>query len=120
MGVWLIAKGELDLNPKLDEEIIKEFVNFSEQTCPEGYGEEKFGNVWFFNQQNKLLCCGGKFAEPSIWYEHMEKNFFKPRGYQLIGNVEILGECDEGYQELLEANTREYQKWLVRKNSFRK
>ncbi|HKM35295.1 MAG TPA: hypothetical protein VJY54_11210 [Lachnospiraceae bacterium] len=115
MGVWLSAKGELEVTPAVDDELIRDFIHFSEYTCPDKYWDEKFINTWFFNSENKLICHEGKFAEPSIWYEHLRKNFFEPRGYSLIGDPQIIGECDEGFQELVSEREVEYQVWKQRK-----
>lgn len=75
MGVWMIGKGDISINPPVDEELIKEYIQFSKRYIPEEYRDEWFPNPWFFDENNKLISIAGKFAEPSIWYRHIKKEF---------------------------------------------
>ena len=53
MGVWMIGTGNISINPQVDEELIKEYIQFSKSCFPEKYGEEYFSNTWFFDEENK-------------------------------------------------------------------
>lgn len=113
MGVWLGALGRLTVTPEPDVNLIKDYVYFSKHTCPDLYREDEiFPNTWYFDSENHLASGIGKFAEPSIWYRHLKENFFEPRGYQLIGDSEIVGECDLDIWKLGEE--REQEKRLFR------
>ena len=98
MGVWLSAKGRLEVVPHPNDELLIDFWRFSRNSWPEDYErmDERFANTWFFDENNRLACTAGKFAEPCVWYDWMKEHFFKPRGYELIGDLEIIGEGDEG------------------------
>lgn len=98
MGCWIRAKGRLEVLPPPDEELMMEFWCFGEMECPEEYlvRGERFLNVWFFDENNRLACEAGKFAEPSIWIKFLKKEFFEPRGYQVIGDLDIIGEGEPG------------------------
>jgi len=116
MGVWLGALGRLDVIPEPDDNLLKEFVEFSKQSYPEEYrrSDEFFSNTWFFDSDNKLISHIGKFAEPSIWHRHLVDNFFKPRGYQLLGDLLIIGEDDPCFHDFAEERNKEYQVWKKR------
>ena len=115
MGVWMIGTGNISINPQVDEELIKEYIQFSKSCIPEEYREENFSNTWFFDEENKLFSIVGKFAEPLIWYRHIKENFFEARGYELDGEMTILGECDPGFEETCEKNEKRYQEWKRRR-----
>ena len=102
MGVWMIGTGNISIKPQVDEELIKEYMQFSESCFPAEYKEECFPNTWFFDEENKLFSIAGKFAEPSIWYRHIKENFFEARGYELEGEMIVVGECDPGFKEACE------------------
>lgn len=114
MGVWLSAKGRLEVLPPPDDQLLMDFWLFSENSWPDDYRrmDERFANTWFFDENNRLACTAGKFAEPCVWYEWMKEHFFTPRGYELVGDVEIIGEGDEGIfdQNVLD----EYYAWKKR------
>ena len=114
MGVWLSAKGRLEVLPPPDHQLLMDFWLFSENSWPDDYRrmDERFANTWFFDENNRLACTAGKFAEPCVWYEWMKEHFFTPRGYELVGDVEIIGEGDEGIfdQNVLD----EYYAWKKR------
>lgn len=114
MGVWLRAKGRLEVLPPPDDKLMIEFWCFSETECPEEYLKrgERFCNVWFFDENDRLACKEGKFAEPTIWMNFLKKEFFEPRGYQVIGDLDIIGEGDPGmmYQKII----NEYWRWKQR------
>ena len=114
MGVWMIGTGNIMIKPQVDETLIKEYVQFSRECFPKEYGEEKFPNTWFFDDKNELFSVAGKFAEPSIWYRHIKENFFEPRGYELEGEMILVGECDPGFEEALEKSEEKYQQWKMR------
>lgn len=113
MGVWLIGTGNISVKPQVDEAIIKEYIQFSKRYHPKEYWDECFPNPWFFDDNNELFSIEGKFAEPSIWYCHI-KEFFESRGYELEGEMTILGECDPGFQEACEKSFEKYQQWKKR------
>lgn len=118
MGLWLGALGRLKILPEPDNDLIKEFVYFCNHTCPDGYSEDEiFRNTWFFDKDNNLISGIGKFAEPDIWYIHLKKEFFEKRGYQLIGDPKIVGECDLNIWRLGDARNEEYILW---KSGFKK
>lgn len=115
MGLWLGALGRLKILPEPDNDLIKEFVYFCNHTCPDGYSEDEiFRNTWFFDKDNNLISGIGKFAEPDIWYIHLKKEFFEQRGYQLIGDPKIVGECDLNIWRLGDARNEEYILWKKR------
>ena len=114
MSVWMIGIGNISIKPQVDEELIKEYMQFSKICFPEEYGEEKFLSTWFFDEENKLFSIAGKFAEPSIWYRHIKDNFFEPRGYELEGEMVIIGECEPGFEDACKENEEKYQKWKRR------
>lgn len=93
-----------------------EFWIFSNNTWPEDYKrmDEHFSNSWFFDKDNKLACTAGKFAEPGIWLRWMKTHFFEPRGYELIGDESIVGECDSGVNIFDQKIQDEYFEWLGR------
>lgn len=114
MGVWLSAKGRLKVVPEPDDELLIDFWIFSSYSWPEDYErmDERFPNTWFFDESNRLACTAGKFAEPSIWYKWMKKHFFGPRGYELVGDIEIIGEDDPDIFN--EDVLKEYYSWEKR------
>ena len=114
MGVWMIGTGNISIKPQVDENLIKEYIQFSSSCFPEEYGEECFANTWFIDEENKLFSIAGKFAEPSIWYRHIKENFFEARGHELIGEMTILGECEQGFKEANEESEEKYQQWKRR------
>lgn len=113
MSVWMIGTGNISIKPQADEALIKEYIHFSQSYYPEEYGEEYFSNTWFFDGNDELFCIAGKFAEPSIWYRHI-KEFFESRGYELEGEMTILGECDPGFGEACEKSRAKYKQWKMR------
>ena len=110
MGVWMIGTGNISIKPQVEENLIKEYIEFSKSCIPEDYEEEYFSNTWYFDENNKLFSTAGKFAEPSIWYRHIKENFFEPRGYELEGEMMILGECDPGFEDACEISKEKYRK----------
>jgi hypothetical protein len=119
MGCWMIGAGELEIIPAPDETLIKEYIKFSKRINPYERMDEHFPNPWFFNEDNKLESTAGKFAEPSVWFDYI-KNFFEALGYQLIGEKQMLGECDEGvdFWELCDIQDKKYKKWKERIKSL--
>lgn len=114
MGVWMIGTGSITIKPQVDETLIKEYIQFSKSCFPEEYGEECFSNKWFIDEHSKLFSIAGKFAEPSIWYRHIKENFFEARGYELEGEMIIIGECDLGFEEACVNSEEKYQHWKLR------
>lgn len=114
MGAWMIGTGNITIKPQVDEALIKEYIQFSKSCFPEEYGEENFSNTWFLDENNMLFSIAGKFAEPSIWYRHIKENFFEVRGYELEGEMKVIGECDPGFAEIIEKNEKKYQQWKLR------
>lgn len=115
MGVWMIGTGNITIKPQVDEVLIKEYIQFSKSCFPEEYGEEIFLNTWFFDEENKLCSMVGKFAEPSIWYRHIKEKFFEPRGYEMEGEMKILGECESGFEDACEKSEEKYKEWKMRR-----
>ena len=118
MGVWMIGTGSITIKPQVDETLIEEYIQFSKNCFPKEYGEEVFPNTWFFDEENKLCSRAGKFAEPSIWYRHLKENFFEARGYELEGEMTILGECEPGFKETYEKSQKKHQEWKRRRLRF--
>ena len=114
MSVWMIGTGNILIKPQVDESLIMEYLQFSKECFPEEYGEEKISNTWFFDEENKLFSMAGKFAEPLIWYDHLKENFFEARGYELEGEMTIIGECEPGFKEVSEKSEKKYQQWKRR------
>lgn len=114
MGVWLRAKRRLDVVPEPDEKLMMEFWCFGEIECPEEYERmgERFRNVWFFDENNKLACTAGKFLEPEIWMSLLCEKFFEPRGYSVVGDMNIIGEGESGIFD--EEIVDEYWLWRQR------
>ena len=115
MGCWMIGAGELEIIPAPDETLIKEYIKFSNRINPYEKMDENFPNPWFFNEDNRLESIAGKFAEPSVWYDYI-KNFFEALGYKLVGEKQIVGECDPGvnFWELGDIQYKKYKKWKER------
>jgi len=114
MGVWMIGTGSISIKPQVDEALMKEYIQFSKSCFPEEYGGEHFSNTWFLDEENKLFSIAGKFAEPSIWYRHIKENFFEVRGYELEGEMTIIGECHPGFEETCVNSEEKYQHWKMR------
>ncbi len=115
MGVWSGALGRLTVVPEPDNNLILEYVDFSKHACPKYYREDEvFRNPWYFDENNRLASCIGKFAEPSIWYECLKEEFFEPRGYHLCGDPEFVGEMDLDIWELEESRCQERLLWRKR------
>lgn len=119
MGIWMIGTGSISIKPLVDEVLIKEFIQFTKDCHPEEYGEEYFSNTWFFDEKNKLFSIAGKFAEPSIWFQHIKDNFFEARGYELEGEMTVIGECNLGFEEAFEKSEEKYQQWKMRMHCAR-
>lgn len=119
MGVWMIGTGNISVKPQVEDALIKEYINFSKSCCPNEYRDECFLNTWFFDENNKLVSTAGKFAEPSIWYRHIKDNFFKARGYELEGEMTIIGEGEPGFEEACKKGEEKYQQWKMRMGGYR-
>ena len=119
MGVWMIGTGSISIKPQVDEALIKEFIQFTKDCYPEEYEGENFSNTWLFDENNKLFSIAGKFAEPLIWYRHIKENFFEARGYELEGEMTVIGECDPGFEEGIEKSKEKYQQWKMRMHCAR-
>lgn len=119
MGVWLIGTGNISVKPHVDEALIKEYMEFSERCAPKEYWREYFPNPWFFGEENKLFSIAGKFAEPSIWYRHIKENFFEARGYELEGEVRIIGESSPYFEEVCKKNDEKYLQWKRRQLNYK-
>ena len=64
------------------------------------------------------MCHAGKFIEPIVWIEHIREYFFEPRGYELLGEVEIIDELDGGFWEFEKSKEDEYNIWRERKREL--
>ena len=111
MSVWMIGTGSISIKPQVDENLMKEYIQYSKDCFPEEYGGEKFSNTWFLEENNKLFSIAGKFAEPLIWYRHIKENFFEARGYELEGEMVIIGECEPGFEEACKESEEKYRQW---------
>ncbi len=118
MGCWMMAKDRIELTPEVDDAFIREFIEFSIISCPKKYCTEKFANCWFFDSENRLVCKAGKFAEPGIWYKHLKKYLFKPWRFVVPDKISIIGEGDEGFWELAEDRSKEYEEWMIRRDKI--
>ena len=45
-----------------------------------------------------------------IWYCHI-KEFFESRGYELVGEMTIIGEGDPDFEETCKISMQKYQQW---------
>ena len=59
MGVWMIGTGNISIKPQVEENLLKEFIQFSKSCYPEDYGEDASFNTWFFDENNKLFSIAG-------------------------------------------------------------
>ena len=119
MGCWMGALGRLTIVPEPDNDLIREYVYFSEHVCPEGYNEDEiFSNTWYFDEQNRLASGIGKFAEPSVWYKCLKEEFFEPRGYHLYGDPVFVGEGELDIWKFGEKRYREERLWRERVNEM--
>ena len=116
MGCWIGALGRLLIIPEPDDELIREYVDFSRHVCPKGYREDEvFTNTWYFDENNRLASCIGKFAEPIVWYKCLKEEFFGPRGYHLCGEPVYVGEGEiYNFWELGNERYQEWQAWRER------
>lgn len=110
MGVWMIGTGNITIKPQVDENLIKEYIQFSKRYHPKEYWDECFSNTWFFDDNDELFSVAGKFAEPSIWYRYV-KEFFEERGYELEGEMTIIGEGEPDFEETCKISMQKYQQW---------
>ena len=86
MAIYLRGRGVLSVSPEPDDELLIEYWCFSATKCPKEYRTQKFYNPWFFDEENHLIC------EAGIWYDFLKTEFFEKRGYELIGDSDIVGE----------------------------
>ncbi len=116
MGCWIGALGRLLIIPEPDDELIREYVDFSQHVCPKGYRkDEVFSNTWYFDKNNRLASCVGKFAEPMVWYDCLKEEFFRPRGYHLCGDPVYVGEGEiYNFWGLGNERYQEWQAWRER------
>ena len=113
----MIGTGNISIKPQADEALIREYIQFSESFYPEEYGGESFSNTWFLDDNDELFSVAGKFAEPSIWYRHI-KEFFEVRGYELEGEMTIIGEDEPGFEAACEISILKYQQWKKRLDCY--
>ena len=93
----------------------------SKSACPKDYHEEEiFSNPWYFDEENRLASCVGKFAEPSVWYQFLKEDFFEPRGYQLCGDPMFIGEEELNFWEIGEKRYLEWKMCEKRMNELKK
>ena len=111
MGTWMIGKDEIELGIEVDEKLIEDFIRFTRLTCPESYRRELFSNPWFFTARGTLASLGGKFAEPSVWYKHLRKLFFEPRGIYLPEDIDFLFDGSEAFHQLCMERQDEWFIW---------
>ena len=97
MGVWTRANGKLEVLPSPNDELLVAFWEFNRKEWPDDYKriDEYFSNTWFFDENNKLACTAGKFAEAWVWLDWMKKYFFEPQGYELLGEPDFIGEGNQ-------------------------
>lgn len=113
MGAWMIGTGNISIKPQVDETLILEYIEFSNRCIPKEYSKEYFPNTWFFDEDNKLISIPGKFAEPSIWYRYIKEKFFEEKGYEIEGEMVVLGECEPGFEEACEKSNEKYEQWRM-------
>lgn len=119
MGTYMMSRDEIELNVEVNERLIEDYIIFSELTCPEDYRREKFPNTWFFNRERKLVSLAGKFAEASIWYDHLRDYFFEPRGIHLPEKVAILADMDRSdFWEINHKRQEEFFDWYEMKSNI--
>ena len=109
MGLWIAALGRLKIEPEPTADLIKEYLFFSEYSCPESFSkDEVFCNPWFFDRDLNLISFPGKFCEPEIWYEFLKENFFEKRGYELTGDPQFVY---EGHFNLHDFSNERTEEW---------
>lgn len=117
MGVWMIGTGILKIEPMPMDDLVKEYIEFSENVNPYEKYDEYFSNPWFFDEDNNLQSIAGKYAEPSVWLKYVIE-FFEERGYKLIGDAAIEGEYLPDFWEICEEKYSDYKNWLIRKSEL--
>ena len=111
MGCWMGALGRIRISPEPDNDLIMEYAAFSKCACPKKYHEDEvFSNPWYFDENNMLASCIGKFAEPSIWYQCIKEDFFESKGYELSGEPLFVG---EGELDIWKLGEDRYQEWCL-------
>ena len=109
MGCWTAAFGRLKIEPEPTADLIKEYLFFSEYSCPESFRkDEVFSNPWFFDKDLNLISFAGKFFEPEIWYDFLKENFFEKRGYKLIGDPQFVPEGEFNLHDFSNQRTEEW------------
>ena len=114
------ALGRLMIIPEPGNDLILEYEDFSKVACPKGYREDEIlSNPWYFDEENRLASCTGKFAEPSTWYHCLKEEFFEPRGYQVCGAPLFVGENETNFAELEKNRSQEWKIWKKRIDEMR-
>lgn len=114
MGTWLINKDAVTVSPQVDDDLIMDFISFCVGHNPYEDIDECFPCTWFFTKDNKLTSYSGKFAEPSVWYKLLVKDFFKPRGYN-VGKPEIISDMNTvEFGKLNSSRIEEFIDWKFR------
>lgn len=109
MGLWTGALGRIKIEPEPDAKLIKEYLFFSEYSCPDSFRkDEVFSNPWFFDKDLNLISFAGKFLEPRIWYFFLKENFFDKRGYKLIGDPQFVYEGEFDLHDYCNNRTEEW------------
>ena len=109
MGCWTAAVGRLKIESEPTADLIKEYLFFSEYSCPESFRkDEVISNPWFFDKDLNLISFAGKFFEPEIWYDFLKENFFEKRGYKLIGDPQFV---PEGEFNLHDFSNQRVEEW---------
>lgn len=119
MGLWIIGTGVLKIEPIPEDDLIRDYIDFSESVNPYEEYDDFFANPWFFDDGNNLQSIAGKFAEPSVWLKYIY-SFFEERGYKIIGDAEIAGEDLQNFWEISEEKYSNYKNWLIRKEELLK
>ncbi|MCQ2515531.1 MAG: hypothetical protein MJ094_01545 [Saccharofermentans sp.] len=97
MGCWSVGAGRLKIEPEVTDEFICEYFKFSNRAEAFQDRREIFGNPWFIDDDNCLICLPGKYCQPSEWIEPV-KDFLEKNGYKLIGDPNIIWEGEEGFK----------------------
>ena len=122
MGVWLMNKNPVRLNPEVDDDFILKYDYFCRAHYPFGNFTDPFCSCpWYFTENNDFTAFAGKVAEAAGWYDLIVKNFFTPMGYTVVGDPEIVQEFElPDYFTIHNHRVEEFFEWKLRLTKLRK
>lgn len=122
MGIWLINKKTIRLEPAVDDAFILQFDEFCKSNYPYPEDTDPYCPCpWFFTESNELTSYATKFGEVSTWYNFLVEKLFRPQGYTVIGDPEIVPDFQfPQFMETDDNRTNEYTKWESKLKHLRK